>query len=615
VNDDLPGVRVTELEPTVELRPAYDARRAPGLTRALRATAPPRRDASIPHHERTGALRERRRLAVGALSLLLGLVVIALFLLWEGHNFTGVTYSHWGPLGKAAGDDYDEGAYTLAAQSLNRGYALFSQVFSAQPAFFLPSLALSLRLVPDPLAGAHLYEAAAGALTLVAVYLLAATAYRALAGPLAAALLAVSPGFLLYAHAVESEMPMLACCTLAVAAAQSYYLHPRRLTVALAGLLLMAGTEMKLLAVVVVAPLALLLGGGLWYGYRVGRSLHALLIDIITFLLALAGPILLILLLVAPAAQWDQAVVFHLRSGRVSIAVLPPSLGSNADALKAFLGYDKGLLVAALAGLVVAFLGVLTARDGAGSAPSSSVWARKGWLPLIYLLWALSTGLFLSRYHPLFQHQFVPLLPPLALLGAGLAAAWPVGGIVRRDWRTAGLSRRGVWHTLSVVHQAYAIRPDESAGLSQPRAVLARLVPPIAGLAIFAYVVLLGYATLTLDGRLFTVAVAPRRAALIALLDRATRPGEVVICDDPLVALGARRPMAPGLEDPSRVRAAAGYLTAAQAEAATVRYHAAAIVASRPMFARYLPAYLAWAAAHYREVPSPAPGAQVFVRR
>ena len=65
------------------------------------------------------------------------------------------------------------------------------------------------------------------------------------------------------------------------------------------------------------------------------------------------------------------------------------------------------------------------------------------------------------------------------------------------------------------------------------------------------------------------------------------------------------------------VRTTAGYLTVAQAEQATLRYHAAAIVASRPMFANLLPAYLTWAAhsRSYRQVASPVPGAQVYLRR
>lgn len=544
--------------------------RASGLTRSLHvhATAPPRRNTAIPLHQRDGTLRERRRLFVGGLSVLLGLVVVALFVLWEWHNAAGVTYSHWGQLGKAAGDDYDEGAYVLSAQLLLHGYALFSQVFSAQPAFFLPSLALAVRAVSDPVVAAHMYEAACGVLTLLGVFFLAATAYRPLAGPLAAAFLAVTPGFLLYAHAVESEMPMLGFCTLSVAAAQLYYLRGRRSAALLAGLLLMVGTEMKLLSAVVVVPLALLLAGGFWRGYCSGRARSAILLDGGAFLGALLIPALLVLLLVAPAAQWDQAVTFHLRSGHVSTSVLPPSMGTNMAALQTFLGYDPGLLLAALVGFVVA---VVSGLLGAHRESGRRLYAP-AYLPLVYLLWALSTALFLLRYHPLFQHQLVPLLPPLALLGAGLTMAWP-------------------------------------------RRTAARTLVPLAAIASVLYAGLLLHTTLTLDNHLFTPSDLPRRAALISLVDRATRPGDVVICDDPNVALGAHRLVPPGLADPSRVRTATGYLTVAQTEAATLRYHAAIIVASRPMFALYMPSYLTWAAAHYRAIPSPVAGAQVYLPR
>src|ERR687888_505015 len=169
---------------------------------------------------------------------------------------------------RAAGNDYDEGAYLISAQLLLKGYPLFHSVFSAQPAFFLPSLAAAVRAIGNPVVAGHVYEALFGLATLAGVFWMAWTAYRPLAGPLAAALLAISPGFLLYAHAVEAEMPMLGLCTLSVAAAQAYYLTLRRSMAALAGLLLMAGTEMKLLSVVVTLPLALLLLGGAWRGSR-----------------------------------------------------------------------------------------------------------------------------------------------------------------------------------------------------------------------------------------------------------------------------------------------------------------------------------------------------------
>ena len=214
-----------------------------------------------------------------------------------------------------------------------------------------------------------------------------------------------------------------------------------------------------------------------------------------------------------------------------------------------------------------------------------------------------------------FQHQFLPLLPPLALLGGGLALAWPAPVFGRQRMDGADVGRRGALHAPGVRTRARATRPDQRDNLSVVQGVAGRIVLPIAAIALVIYAVILVRSTLTLDGHLFKTAAAPNRAALIALIDRTTRPGDYVVCDDPNVALGARRPVPPGLEDPSRVRAAAGYLTVARLEAATVRYHVAAIVASRPRFARYLPAYLTWAAAHYRAVPSPASGAQVFLRR
>jgi hypothetical protein len=109
--------------------------------------------------------------------------------------------------------------------------------------------------------------------------------------------------------------------------------------------------------------------------------------------------------------------------------------------------------------------------------------------------------------------------------------------------------------------------------------------------------------------------VTPQRDRLIALLDRSTRPSDFVVCDDPMVALGAHRLLPPELDDPSLVRTRAGYLTSTDAEAATVRYHAAAIIASRPLFVYFLPAYLTWARQHYRQVPNPVPGAQVYLRQ
>ena len=589
------------------------ANHSPGLSRAVHATASPRRGLALDGYERVGARRERRRLAVGALSVALGLLVLALFYLWELHYASGYTYAHWGPLGPHAGNDYDEGAYVISAQLLLRGFPLFHSVFSAQPAFFLPSLAAVINAVGNPVAGGHVYEALCGLAVLADVFWMAWLAYRPLAAPLAAALLAVSPGFLLYAHAVEAEMPMLALCTLSVAAAQTYYQTRRRSMAALSGLLFMAGTEIKLLSPVLALPVALLLLGGAWTGYRAGRTRRAITLDALAFVLCLVVPALLVLALLSPGDQFRQVVTFHLAASRV----LPRDLKQNLHELAVFLRYDPGLLLAAAAGVV---LGLLRPRGR--------------YLTLVYLLWFLVTLVFLYLYHPLLQHQFIPLLPPLALLGASLA------GVAGRRFNTEArrhgemapdghgtrglvgrgpLAERGAWGLAGrgtsspAAHGSMAVRAEAFSPAN--KGLLARVTPWATVVVAVAYLGMLGFRTVPIDRHIFARPVEPHRALLIAWLDRNTRPGDFVVADDPMVALEAHRLLPPGLEDPSMVRTIAGYLTPTEAEAATLRYHAAAIVASRPMFAPLLPSYLTWAARAYRQVPSLVAGAQLFLRR
>ncbi len=569
----------------------------PSIPRAAQSS-----ERTIPSSTRVTSTSVGRRIApvLAALAIALALAVLGGYAAWQLHNATGVTYSHAPALGKDAGDDYDEGAYVTSARLLLRGYPLFKTVFSAQPAFFLPTLAGVVRVVSNPVAAGHIYEALCGILALLGVIWMAWTAYRPLAAPLGALLLAVSPGFLLYSHAVESEMPMLALCTLSVAAAQSYYLNGWRTMAALAGLLLCAGTEMKLLSVVAVPPLALLLLGGAWRRRADGVPWSALLLDLATFVLALAIPAAATWYLLSPADQLRQVVTFHLDAGRSASF----GTGDNVPALRVFLGYDPALLLAAAASVVLALLPG-RGRDGG-----------RRYLPVVYLLWFLTTLVFLWRYHPTFQHQFVPLLPPLALLGAGLA-----GIALARASRGAYMDSSGRGWTRGIAPstgRATTLPPS-----SRPR----RLAPavPLALLALVGYGALLGRNTVPLDRQLYKPSVTPNRSRLIALVDRVSRPGDFVVTDDPMVVLGANRLLPPGIEDPSMVRIAAGYLTASQAERSTVRYHVAVIVFSRPkvvhgrlvgtVLSHDLPRYSSWVARHYRRIDSPVSGAFVFVRR
>ncbi len=569
----------------------------PSIPRAAQSS-----ERTIPSSTRVTPTGVGRRIApiLAALAIALALVVLGGYAAWQLQHATGVTYSHAPGLGKDAGDDYDEGAYVTSARLLLKGYPLFKTVFSAQPAFFLPTLAGVVRVVSNPVAAGHIYEALCGILALLGVIWMAWTAYRPLAAPLGALLLAISPGFLLYSHAVESEMPMLALCTLSVAAAQFYYLNGWRTVAALAGLLLCAGTEMKLLSVVAIPPLALLLVGGAWRRRADSVPWPSLLLDLAAFLLALAIPAAATWYLLSPADQLRQVVTFHLDAGRGATF----GTGDNVSALRVFLGYDPALLLAAAAGFVLALLPG-RGRDGG-----------RRYLPVVYLLWFLTTLVFLWRYHPTFQHQFVPLLPPLALLGAGLA-----GIPLARASRGAHMDSSGRGWTRGIA-------PSPGRAMTSPTSPRPqRLAPavPLALLALVGYLALLGRNTVPLDRQLYKPSVTPNRSRLIALVDRVSRPSDFVVADDPMVALGANRLLPPGIEDPSMVRIAAGYLTASQAERSTVRYHVAVIVFSRPkvvhgrlvgtVLSHDLPRYSSWVARHYRRIHSPVSGAFVFVRR
>ncbi len=482
--------------------------------------------------------------------------------------------------------DSDEGIYAISAQLLLHGHALFRDVFSSQPAFFLPGLAAVQALAGDVVLGSHLFQALSALVVLAAVFCIAWRSYRPLAGPLAAALLALSPGFQLYGHAVVAETPMLGLCALAVAAAQAYYLRPRRMPLVLAGLLLMAGTEMKLLSVLMLPPIVLFLVAGAGRSVLGGRPWSALAADAAAFLLSLGAPPLLVLLLVAPGAQWQQVVSFHLAAARA----FPLDLAQNWDHVAGFLwSFDPALLVFA----------PLTA-----AAALSWLDARQRFFAIVHGLWLVAALGWLLTYHPLAQHQFVVLLLPLALLGATLATAWrPDSGRTPTAEHMRGNSSR--------LLSAGVLADD---GRRTRTSALQGLLRGVAGIAAVSYVAVLLVRTVPLDGALFTPAQPPRRIALIRQIERLTGPGDFVVCDEPMLALGAHRLMPPGLEDLSVVRTTSGFLTAAEAIATTRRYRPRVIVLSHPRQAELPRGYLAWVARHYRRVASPVAGTQIYLR-
>lgn len=292
-------------------------------------------------------------------------------------------------------DDADEWRYTACSRLVEHGYTLFDQVFSAQPPLFFLSVASGMRVFGDTISGARATEIACGAIAL------AATAWVAweLAGPLAArvaaGVLAVSPDFLLYAHAVEAEVPMMALVTVSLALALAYRRSDWTPFLVCSGLMLAAATLFKLFALEAVVPV-------MWVIAVHHRKVGQLIAASAIFGASTAIPVLLDLALVSPRKQWEQVVALHDKAAGLQF----PGLMAPTTILRHFLTLDAGLTVLALAGLVVLILGRRVVDAG------------------FLGLWAIGSLAMLLVFRPLFPHHAAILSTSLAVCaGAGGGAA------------------------------------------------------------------------------------------------------------------------------------------------------------------------------------------------
>ncbi len=326
---------------------------------------------------------------------LAGLALIAvLFALWQIAHARHDTYGAW-----ASWSPYDEGVYLVSARALDAGQVIFQQVFSSQPPLFLALLALSLKIAGGSAGAGHLYTMGCGLMALAGVAWIGweiGGRWSAVAG---AGLLALSPGFVIAARAIEAEAPMLGFGSLAVAASVRYARMGERRWMIVAALLLSAATLSKLLAAGDAAPIALAL---LLAPRPEPRSawLRRIVTDAALALAAFALPIAALFLLLHPADQYDQVIRFHLRASEVNFTA-----GGNGNLFHTFLGWDPGLVAMAVAGIAAAALG-------------------RRVLALLPLVWLIATAGTMVNYQPLFIHHLTVLLAPLAAL-AGLAAAVP----------------------------------------------------------------------------------------------------------------------------------------------------------------------------------------------
>lgn len=326
---------------------------------------------------------------------LVGLGIIGvLFALWQLVHLRNTAYGAW-----AKWSPYDEGVYIVSARAMDAGQIIFQQVFSSQPPLFLGLLALSLKILGGSAGAGHLYTLGCGLMALAGVAWVGWEIGGRWSALLGAALLALSPGFVIAARAIEAEAPMLGFGSLAVAASVRYARLAERRWLITAALLLSAATLSKLLAVGDAAPIALAL---LLAPPPEPRSawLRRIVTDAALALAAFAIPIAAFFLLLDPAVQYDQVIRFHLRASEVNF-----TKGGNLNMFHTFLGWDPGLVAMAAAGIATAALG-------------------KRILMLLPLVWLLATAGSMIDYQPLFIHHLTVLLAPLAALG-GLVAAAP----------------------------------------------------------------------------------------------------------------------------------------------------------------------------------------------
>lgn len=370
-------------------------------TNAVKRRPPPDRTARPRPAPRPSAVATARRAlrAPWVVPTALIAVIAVLFAAWGIAHVHGYTYPPGGSwIGPHGWSDYDEGVYLVSARLLNQQYALFYDIFSSQPPLFLLGLAFFLRLFNDAAGAGYLYSLTFGLLALGGVAWLCWETVGRWTAVFATLVLAISPGFVIAAHAIEAEAPMMGYTSLAVACAARYARTRTRTWLIAGSLLIAAGTLSKLLAVSAIVPLglAIVLAALGAEGTSFWRRLFR---DATVAIACIVVPILAAFVIFSPPQQYDQVIRFHLLSEKV------PNLADPSwTTFSTFLGWDLGLL-----GLTAAGIGAVA--------------ALRLRLSLMQISWLLATFLSVARYYPLFIHHLTVLLPPLAAVAGGAFAA------------------------------------------------------------------------------------------------------------------------------------------------------------------------------------------------
>ena len=289
-----------------------------------------------------------------------------------------------------AGANYDEGVYLASLDALRHGQVLGTDVDASQPpGFYVLLRAISL-LPGDGVTGIRVGFLLLALIGLGAAYAIGRKVGGVTGGLGAAALLAVTAPYPVQAARVQADTASVALALAAVALA--CYAGRSSWRWAAAGVLAGAAVSVKLLALPVVAPIAVLL-----VARRSWRAAGALAAGAAVISIALAGAYA-----GALGELWQTVVTDH----RVARS-LGPSFGDNANrVLLHSLDWATPAGVLVPAGLVCAV--VLLRR-----------------VEMVALgAWIVASAAFLVYQRPLLDHHLVLLVTVLAVpAGAGIGAA------------------------------------------------------------------------------------------------------------------------------------------------------------------------------------------------
>ena len=275
--------------------------------------------------------------------------------------------------------NYDEGVYLASLDALRHGQELGADVFASQPpGFYLLLRALAL-VAGRSIDGLRIAMIVTALLGVVAAYLIGRRLVGPAGGIAAGALVIAAPPYAAQAPRVTADLPAIAFALAALAIAAWSFERGAVWGPAAAGAVAAAAISVKLLALPVIVPLAVLA-----WQRRVGaRAAAAALLDALVVGLVLVGVYAGVL-----PELWDDAVGFHRDARSISFG---QSAGSRiAD----YFGGRTPTTWVAVAGLAAA---ILVRRHVA-------LWA-----------WVAAAIVFLVLQVPLLDHHFVLLAAALAI--------------------------------------------------------------------------------------------------------------------------------------------------------------------------------------------------------